>query len=128
MQRFRVLAIAATMIFALVAVAQQSTQSGAPAHKMPSVDDHLKMLSDKLDLTAEQQEQIRPVLAHMQDEMQKVMNDQSLSREERHNQMKTIFEKANKDAAQYLSDEQKQKLEAMEKEQHQHGVQHSGAH
>lgn len=126
MNRVRSLSIAAVLMFAFAALAQQATQSGAPAHKMPSVDDHLKMLSEKLDLTAEQQEQIRPVLAEMQASMQKVMNDQSLSREERHQQMKAAFDKANKQAAQYLTEEQNKKLVEMEQESHsgQHGATH----
>lgn len=85
---------------------------------MPSVDEHLKVLSEKLDLTAQQQKQIRPVLADMQKEMQNIMDDQSLSQEQRHSRMKVVFEKANEQASQYLNEDQRKKLADMEQQQH----------
>src|SRR6185437_11772510 len=98
----------------------------APAHKMPSVDEHLKVLSEKLNLTAQQEDQIRPVLQEMQDSMQKAMDDQSLSREERMQQMKAAHEKADKQARGFLTDEQKKTLDDLE--QHEHAAQHNRAH
>jgi len=126
MSRFRMITVATVMLFAMAALAQQAAQSGAPAHKMPSVDEHLKVLSEKLNLTAQQEDQIRPVLQEMQDSMQKAMDDQSLSREERMQQMKAAHEKADKQARGFLTDEQKKTLDDLE--QHEHAAQHNGAH
>jgi Spy/CpxP family protein refolding chaperone len=128
MSRFRVFTVATVMLFAMAALAQQAAQSGAPAHKMPNLEDHLKFLSQKLDLTAQQEDQIRPILQEMQDSMQKAMDDQSLSREERMQQMKAAHETADKKARGFLNDEQKKTLDELERQQHQHAGQHNGAH
>jgi hypothetical protein len=98
-------------------VAQQS--AAAPTeHPMtlPSVDQHVKVLSDKLALTADQQEKARPIIAEMQDAMQKAMDDTSLTQEQQHARMHSAFMKADKEMRPFLTDEQKSKLDEMEKE------------
>lgn len=124
MNRVRFLSIAAMLVFAVAALAQQATQSAPAPHKMPSAEDHLKMLSEKLNLTDEQQDQIRPIIQEMTDTAQKAMNDQSLTREERMRAVHEAMMKADKQARQYLTDEQKKTLDDMEAQQMQHGGMH----
>lgn len=126
MIRVRILATAAMLLFAVAALAQQATQSAPPAHKMPNAEDHLKMLSEKLNLSAEQQDQIRPVIVEMTDSAQKAMNDQSLTREERTRAVHEAMMKADKQAREYLNDDQKKKLDEMEQDMRSdhHGAAH----
>jgi Spy/CpxP family protein refolding chaperone len=109
MNRFRVFAIAAMLIVALTAPAQSG---------MPSVDQHLKMLAEKLDLTPDQQAKTRPILQEMQDGMAKLNQDQSLSPEERHDKAKPLHMKADKQIREFLTDDQKKKLDQLEQQPH----------
>ena len=78
----------------------------------------LKALSEKLNLTADQQEKARPILKEMQDAMQKVMNDKSLTPEQMHEQMRPARAKADKEMREFLTDEQKKTLDELESHPH----------
>jgi len=119
MNRIRLFAIGSMLLFALAVLAHQTgTAQNAHGHGMPSVDDHLKMLSEKLDLTSDQQMKIRPILQELQDSAQKLMQDQSLSQEERRAQHKAQMKVADRKARAFLNDDQKKKLDALEEESH----------
>jgi Spy/CpxP family protein refolding chaperone len=127
MNRRRALTITAAMLFALPAApsvfAQQNEAPAAqPSHKLPSVDDHLRMLAEKLDLTADQQEKARPVITEMQAEMQKVYEDKGLTAEEVTARTHAAFMKADKQFREFLTDDQKTKLTELEQQMH------SGSH
>ena len=109
MNRFRIFAIAAMLIVAITA----SAQSG-----MPSVDQHLKVLTEKLDLTPDQQAKTKPIVQEMQDGVAKLNQDQSLSPEERHDQIKAQRMKADKQIREFLTDDQKKKLDQLEQHPH----------
>jgi uncharacterized protein (DUF3084 family) len=85
---------------------------------LPDVDQHLKVLSEKLELSSEQQENARPILKNMQDEMQKAMDDKSLTPDQMQAQMHPIMMKADKQLREFLTDDQKTKLDAMEEQMH----------
>jgi hypothetical protein len=114
--RIRLLAIGIVLAFALPAIAQESAT--ASIQHMPTVDQHLKALSEKLDLTAEQQEKARPILKEMQDSMQKVMNDTSATQQQMHEQMRSAQLKADKELRGFLTEEQKKKLDELESHSH----------
>jgi Spy/CpxP family protein refolding chaperone len=116
MNRLRLLVVATALVFALPAIAQES--AAAPPHHLPTVDAHLKALSEKLNLTAEQQEKARPILKEMQEDMQKVMNDTSLTPEQMHEQMRPLHQKADRKLREFLTDEQKKTLDEMEAHSH----------
>ena len=128
MNHFRLLAIG-TLMVALASVArptatalgqaeeQNHSQNSAPA-TLPTIEQHLKMLTEKLDLTAEQQAKIRPILQRMQEEWQSVMRDTSLSEQARHDKMKSVRDKADKQARPILDKEQQKKLDDLEQESH----------
>lgn len=123
MNRRRALAITAAMLFALPVVAypafaQESEAPAAPPHKLPSVDDHLRVLAEKLDLTADQQEKAKPVIADMQAEIQKVYDDKSLTPEESMAKIHPIFMHADKQLREFLTDDQKAKLTELEQQMH----------
>jgi hypothetical protein len=118
MNRIRLLAAALVLACGLPLLALQA----APPSQLPSVDEHVKVLSDKLALTADQQEKARPIIAEMQNELQKTMEDKSLTPEQSHEQMHAAFMKADKELRALLSDEQKTKLDELERQRAQmHG-------
>lgn len=118
MNRFRLLAIAAILMVAFAALAQQPATHASEASPSAKVDGHLQMLSQKLDLTADQQEKLRPVLQQLFEGQQKIVEDTSLSSEQRQQQMKALHEKADKEARQFLNDDQKKKLDELERQPH----------
>jgi Spy/CpxP family protein refolding chaperone len=122
MSRLRLLGLAGLMVLAELvvlappAIAQQAATAPAQhAMVLPSVDEHLKMLSEKLGLTADQQEKVRPIIAEMQDGLQKVMDDKSLTREQMHEQSHQVYMTADKKLREFLTDEQKTKLDDLER-------------
>ena len=115
MNRFRLLAIGTTVIFALTVVAQQTTRHG---DGVPTVQGHLKLLTEKLDLTGDQQAKIKPILQELHDATQKLVQDKSMSREERLENVRAWREKADKKIRKILNDDQKKKLDQLEQEPH----------
>ena len=122
MNRRRALTMAAAMILALPAApfvfAQQTEAPTAPPHPRASADDHLRMLTEKLDLTDDQQEKARPIIVDMQAEMQKVMDDKTLTHDEAMAKTHSVFMKADKQFREFLSNDQKKKLDELEAEMH----------
>ena len=115
MNRFRLLAIGTMMMFALTLVAQQTTRPGGG---VPTVQGHLKVLTEKLALTGDQQTKIRPILQELHDATQKLVQDKSMSREERLENVRAWREKADKKIRKILNDDQKKKLDQLEQEPH----------
>jgi DNA polymerase III delta prime subunit len=85
---------------------------------MPDVDQHLKILTEKLELNAEQQEKARPILKGMQDAVQKDMDDKTQTPDQVRAKVHTDFMKADKELREFLTEEQKTKLDDMEKQMH----------
>lgn len=127
MERFRYVAIGTALSFALMgtlaASAQQSTggpanavangehrQAAATQPHVPSVEQQMKVLTEKLDLTADQQAQLRPILQHMHDVVEKAVNDPTLSHEQREAVVRPEHIKAHTEAMQILNEDQKEKL------------------
>lgn len=76
------------------------------------------MLSQKLELTADQQQKARPILEEMQAGMQQVANDKSLTHDEAMARMHPVFMKADKQMRVFLTDDQKKKLDDLEEQMH----------
>jgi Spy/CpxP family protein refolding chaperone len=110
------------LMFALTTVAQQTTTSsdahGGRGVGVPTVEKHLKVLAEKLDLTVDQQAKIKPILRELHDATQKLMRDESISREERMGNVRVCREKADKKIREILNDDQKKKLDQLEQEPH----------
>jgi hypothetical protein len=126
MTRLRLLAVGTVLMFAMNTVAQQNaTSPDARAAAVAPVDQHLKMLSEKLALTAEQQDKARPILQAMHDGSQKLADDPSLTPDQRQAGMHELFMKSDRDVRVFLTDDQKKKLDDLEAEMH-HGT-HGGS-
>jgi len=122
MNRTRLLAIGTMLMFALTTLAQQTTTNidahGGSGGGVPTVQGQLKVLTEKLDLTGDQQAKIKPILQELHDATQKLMQDESLSREERLDKVRPQRYKADKQIREILNDDQKKKLDQLEQEPH----------
>ena len=123
MSLIRALAFATVFALALGAFGQTAPSTGqqpqSSASARPAVDQHLQALTQGLDLTADQQAKIRPILGNFLDTREKVMADSSLSSDQRQQRIKAMHEKADLQVRKFLNDDQKQKLTQLEQE-HQH--------
>jgi Spy/CpxP family protein refolding chaperone len=106
------------------AVAQDNAPSpqnqgpGARGSHQMDPDRMLQRLTRELDLTADQQAQIKPLLVDHQQKVQALMQDQSGSQEDRHAKMKDMGEDLHSKIAALLNDQQKQKFLAMQQRMH----------
>jgi Spy/CpxP family protein refolding chaperone len=82
-------------------------------------DGQLKHLTEALDLTTDQQAQIKPILTARDQQRQQIFADQSLADADRHTRMKAMQEATRGKIEAVLTDAQKQKFEAMQ-ERHDH--------
>ena len=113
MKSIRLLAIASTLMVALIStLAQQPSASANP------VEAHLKVLTERLGLTEAQQAKARPILQEMNDAEQKIKQDDNLSNKERLEKVRPLREKADKKLRKILSDDQKAKLDQLEHQPH----------
>jgi Spy/CpxP family protein refolding chaperone len=122
MNRFRLLAIGTMLVVALTAPAQQTATGpggtdkdkrgqGGAQDDVPAVETQLKVLTQKLDLTGDQQARIKPILEELHDATQKLVQDKSLSSEERLAKVRPQRHKADKLIREIVSDRQKNKLD-----------------
>lgn len=122
MNRIRLLAIGTMLIVPLTAPAQQTATGPGGTDKqergqrgaqddVPTVETQLKGLTEKLDLTGDQQVKIKPILQELHDVTQKLAQDENLSREERLSKVRPQRSKADKKIREILSDDQKKKLD-----------------
>jgi Spy/CpxP family protein refolding chaperone len=73
-------------------------------------DEQLARMTKRYDLSADQQTQIKPILADSQQQMTALRQDSSMSRDDKMAKMKTIREGANTKIQAILNDSQKQKF------------------
>ena len=109
----------AAWLLATVAFAQQNQGGGdqqGPRRGMPSVEDQLKNLTDRLSLTDDQQTKIKPILEDQRTQMQALMKDDSLSQEDKRSKGRAIRESTSGKIRGVLTDDQKKKYDAMEQE------------
>jgi len=114
---FRTLAILSWLLASLTAYAQMPPQSGSGqwGHgQPPTAEQRLQRMTQTLNLTAEQQQKIKPILETESTQMQSLRADTSLSREDRMAKMKQIRENTVSQINPILTaDQQKQYAEMM---------------
>lgn len=119
MNCYRLLILGPIFIFAVATSAQQAATS-APAAKvaatsgdsgLPSVEDQLKVLTEKLDLSADQQSRIKPILKDLHDSTEKITRDKNLSHDEQLAKVRPQRYKANDKIRALLSEDQRKKLD-----------------
>lgn len=128
MKHVRTFALLAVSLLGAAALAQQNPPPQPPAgggdqpqgqrRGMPSVDDQLKMMTDKLGLTADQQAKIKPILEDQRTQAQAVMKDDSLSQDDKRTKMHSLHESTNSKVSNLLTDDQKKKYTEWQQEMH----------
>jgi protein CpxP len=96
--------------------APQADSGGMGGHRggrgMMDPDQRLAHMTKRYKLTADQQNQIKPILQDEQQQMQSMRSDTTSSREDKMAKMKSTHEASNQKIEAVLTDEQKQKFEA----------------
>lgn len=93
---------------------QQQGQWGHGHRHRMNPDRQLEHLTKKLNLSADQQTQIRPLLVDRQQKMQALWQNQSLSQQDRRTQATAIREDTRTKLEAALNDQQKQQFEEMQ--------------
>ena len=114
------LALAGTAAFAQQAqptLPENSTPNAtAPhhhGHHAPNPQRQAEFISKKLNLSADQTAKLTPILTDRAQKFQSLMQDQSLTPDQRHAQMKAIHENTEQQLATVLSPDQLQQLKSM---------------
>ena len=107
------------------AIAQENTaaapqQGQGYGHRGLNPEAQLQHLTKQLDLTTEQQTQIKPILENRDAQMKQLWQDQSVSQQDRHAKMLALHQDSNSKIEAVLNDTQKQKFEQMQTKMHQH--------
>lgn len=96
----------------------QSTTTPPPMHgphgQMMNPDQQLEHLTKSLNLTADQQTQIKPILENQQQQMMQLHQDSSLSRDDKMAKAKSLHADTTTKIEAVLNDQQKQKYEEMQ--------------
>lgn len=113
-------------LFVPVALLAQEGGPGGPGggqghgRYMPSVDEQLDHLSQKLNLTDAQKPQIKAILQDQHDQMKKVLDNSSGPSEENRSKMRDIHEAAGAKIRAILSAEQKATFDKMQDQHRKH--------
>jgi len=115
MNRIHVFAMGAVLMAGVAVVAQQ-----APVKHphVPTAEEQMKLLTPRLDLTADQQAKITPMLQELHDATVKVVGDEELEHGEKMRQVHALRMRADVQMREVLTDEQKTKLDKVEHEPH----------
>jgi Spy/CpxP family protein refolding chaperone len=117
MNRIRLLAIGSMLLIAPGMLAQQTAPTGEPAKGaaqgvvLPGVGDQLKVLTQKLDLSVDQQLKVKTILQELHNASLKLMQGESTSREELLSKVRPLRMNADKQIREILSDDQKKKFD-----------------
>lgn len=135
MKRFSMLLLAGCLsVFALAQAQEaQDTQVPPPSasardHHMPTVDEMLAHMTQKLNLSQEQQASVRSILQNQHDQMEQLMQDTSSSHEARHAKMKEMHESTHTQIRALLNDDQKKQFDEFAQEHERHMRGHGESH
>jgi hypothetical protein len=114
------LALTGTAAFAQQAqptLPENSPNANAPYHQhghhAPNPQRQAEFISKKLNLSADQTAKLTPIFADRDQKFQALMQDQSLTQDQRHEQMKAIHQNTEQQLATVLSPDQLQQLKSM---------------
>jgi Spy/CpxP family protein refolding chaperone len=117
MNRIRLLAIGSMLLIAPAMLAQQTAQTGGPAKGatqdvgLPDVGDQLKVLTQKLDLSVDQQPKVKTILQELHDASLRLMQDQNISQDELLSKVRPLRINADKNIREILTNDQKKNLD-----------------
>lgn len=97
------------------APAQNKSEGG---HRQFDPQHQLQMMTKRLNLTSDQQNQILPILSNRGQQMESLRSDSSLSAKDRHAKMRSIREDGDAQIRAVLTDSQKQTYDQMQQQMH----------
>jgi hypothetical protein len=106
---------------------QQQQPSQDTATSRPSIDDQVRMLSDQLNLTPEQQAKVKTALEEQHTQATTIVQDNSLAREDKIQKIHGLRETTISKVRTALNDDQKKKFDQMIQEMDQRQQQQQGA-
>jgi protein CpxP len=95
----------------------QGMGKGMGRRPMESVDEQVKHLTKKLNLSDDQQAKLKPILEDQHKQMEAIHNDSSLSREDRFSKMQALRESSDAQIKGLLNDEQQKNFDKMRADQ-----------
>jgi Spy/CpxP family protein refolding chaperone len=104
------------------APAASASQAQTEGHRQFDPNRQVRQMTKKLNLTADQQQQLLPILTERNQQMQAIRNDSSLSQQDRHAKMLSVREDSqNKIKALLTPDQQKayDQMQQQARERHQ---------
>ena len=117
MNRIRLIAIGSMLLIAPAMPAQQTTPTSGPAKGaargvgLPDVGDQLKVLTQKLDLSVDQQPKVKTILQELHDASLRLMQGESMPQDELLNKVRPLRLNADKKIREILTNDQKKKLD-----------------
>lgn len=106
------------------APAPQQKGDWAGRHEAPDPNKQLQHLTKKLNLTADQQNQILPILTARQQQMESIHNDSSLSQQDRRAKVRAAREDADGKIRAVLNDDQKKTYDQMQQQMRERHQEH----
>jgi len=101
--------------------APQAQNTSTPAQNTSSTERHpldanrqVKMLSKRLNLSVDQQNEILPILTSREQQIENIRSDSSLSQPDRHQKMRAVREASENQIRALLTDTQKQTFDQMQ--------------
>jgi len=101
---------------------QEGGHMGQMGRGPMSPDQRLQMLTKRLNLTADQQTKIKPILENESQQMQTLHQDSTLTAQDRMSKMQQIRQSTNEQIKSNLNSDQQQKFEEMMSHQHHGGM------
>jgi hypothetical protein len=113
---FRSRVLACFVFFFAIPAAFAVQESQSASGQVPTPDEVVRRLDQKLSLSDAQKAQIKPIIADRQQKLQALRADTSTPRKAKGRQLRSIFSESDGKINAVLNDEQKQKYAQMEQE------------
>jgi periplasmic protein CpxP/Spy len=110
--------LCSTIPISLSAFAGDEAAAPAAAHAMPSTEDVMKKMTDKLSLSEDQAAKITPIVQDRQEKLKAIQADTSASKQDKQHQAKTVFSDSDAQIKAILTPAQQQKYVAMKQQMH----------
>lgn len=120
-RQFCSLALAAIFGLGGAAAAPLAQDQSAPSghqegRRAPDPDRQTKMLAKRLNLSSDQESQVKSILTDRAQKMQSIFSDNSLSQQDRREKMRAVREDSDQKIRALLNDSQKQTYDQMQQE------------
>ena len=127
---FLTLALALALLSLPVVAQTSSTETTGEGHGRhhgkASVDERVQHLTQKLNLTSDQQAKVKSILEDQHNQMASLKQDTSMSEQDRHAKFQQIHQDTQQKIRGVLNDDQKAKFDQMEAQHKEHMGKHGG--